>query len=39
MAYQPPKQSLAGQIVDVVVLLVVKPLTAYAMNHWPLDGR
>ena len=23
MAYQPPKQSLAGQVVDVVVLLVL----------------
>ena len=26
MAYQPPKQSLAGQIVDVVVLLVNVPV-------------
>lgn len=38
MAYQPPKQSLAGQIVDVVVLLVLTVGALYLPLYMGLAG-
>ena len=38
MAYQPPKQSLAGQIVDVVVLLVMTVGALYVPLYMGLAG-
>ena len=38
MAYQPPKQSLAGQVVDVVVLLVLTVGALYLPLYMGLAG-
>lgn len=38
MAYQPPKQSLAGQIVDVIVLLVLTVGALYIPLYMGLAG-
>ena len=38
MAYQPPKQSLAGQVVDVVVLLVLTVGALYVPLYMGLAG-
>ena len=38
MAYQPPKQNLAGQIVDVVVLLVMTVGALYVPLYMGLAG-
>ena len=38
MAYQPPKQSLAGQVVDVVVLLVLTVGALYLPRYRGLAG-
>jgi hypothetical protein len=38
MAYQPPKQSLAGQVVDVVVLLILTVGALYLPLYMGLAG-
>jgi hypothetical protein len=38
MAYQPPKQSLAGQIIDVIVLLVLTVGALYVPLYMGLAG-
>ncbi len=38
MAYQPPKQSLAGQVIDVVVLLVLTVGALYLPLYMGLAG-